>query len=174
MKTEVEIEPLKPTIAGSPQEMEEGRKNSSLEPSEGARPCWHSYFRPRISRTLTITFGYAMLMETVCYGSLRRLLQPGLDLGLGHWRAQCPLRPRRQHRRWPERASSASGWQKSRWGWDGSRNTSETEWEGPSNRRPRGPRLERESVSVLKLLWLERHSDLLLTYKKNFFLNVTH
>lgn len=146
MKTEVEIEPLKPTIAGSPQEMEEGRKNSSLEPSEGARPCWHSYFRPRISRTVTITFGYAMLMETVCYGSLRRLLQPGLELGLGHWRAQCPLRPRRQHRRWPERASSASGWQKSRWGWDGSRNTSETEWEGPSNRRPRGPRLERERV----------------------------
>lgn len=39
VKTEVEIEPLKPTIAGSPQEMEEGRKNSSLEPSEGARPC---------------------------------------------------------------------------------------------------------------------------------------
>lgn len=39
MKTEVEIEPLKPTIAGSPQEMEEGRKNSSLESSEGARPC---------------------------------------------------------------------------------------------------------------------------------------
>lgn len=33
MKTEVEIEPLKPRIAGSHQEMEEGRKNSSLEAS---------------------------------------------------------------------------------------------------------------------------------------------
>lgn len=30
MKTEVEIEPLKPTIAGSPQEMEEGRYKMSL------------------------------------------------------------------------------------------------------------------------------------------------
>lgn len=41
VKTEVETGAMKPRIVRSHQELEVARKDSSLEASEGARPCGH-------------------------------------------------------------------------------------------------------------------------------------
>ena len=55
-----------------PREAEEARKDSSLEPSEGARPCWHLDFRVLPSRSEQIYVKSPSLV--ICYSSPRKLI----------------------------------------------------------------------------------------------------
>ena len=60
-----------------PPETRESRKDSSLEPSEGAWPCWHLDFRLLVYRTDIMNFccfKQSSFLE-LCYHSPRKLIQ---------------------------------------------------------------------------------------------------
>ena len=60
-----------------PEAKEEARKDSPLEPSCGARTCWHVYFGRLGSRTVRELASVALShpVVVICYDSPRRLIQ---------------------------------------------------------------------------------------------------
>ena len=70
----------KPRNTWNHQKLEEERKDSPLQPSEGAQPCWHLDFRLWGSRTMRILFCCIKPIVVICYGSPRKLIQPEVSL----------------------------------------------------------------------------------------------